>query len=108
MREQSQSDMALTPRGRRICQALIVLAFVNFIGFFVIGLISGGDAFNGKVEEERYYLGNHGHYTQVNWAVYAYSYVHAISVMATHLVAIVAGLLLVGDESFRRQSRQHA
>jgi hypothetical protein len=69
---------------------IIRVAIVNFLLFIVISLLIGGDAINGKVEAGRYYLGNHGVYTEVNAVVFYYSKIHCLCVWITHPLAILA------------------
>ena len=58
-----------------------------------MGVLIGGDALNGTVENGQYYLGGGGKHTEVNWFVFTYSKLHAISVLITHLLAILASLV---------------
>ena len=60
---------------------------VNFLSFFVIAVRNGGDAINGKQEGDRYFVMEHGRYTEVTPQFFAYSRVHAISVWVTHGIA---------------------
>jgi len=68
---------------------LIIICVLNIVVFFVVGALIGGDAINGKVENERYFLGDHGHYTEVSRAVYEYSRVHALSVFVTTAIPLI-------------------
>jgi hypothetical protein len=70
---------------------LFFVAWVNFTVFWIVALILGGDAINGKVEDGRYYLGSHGRYTQVSADVYVYSRIHTISIFITHPLGIFGG-----------------
>lgn len=73
--------------------AVFFLAVLNFTAFFIVALFIGGDAFNGKVENGRYFLANHGTYTEVSEAVYLYSKAHIILVICTiALVFLLGGL----------------
>ncbi len=47
-------------------------------------LALGGDAVNGKTENGRYYVANHGKLTEVSAAAFNYSRVHCYSVWTTH------------------------
>ena len=75
-------------------------AVVNTGLFILIAICVGGDALNGKVEGERYYLANHGHLTEVSYPVFVYSKIHAFSVFMMIPGAIVARLL------WRRQDKR--
>lgn len=77
----------------RACEIVGVVATVNFLLFFVIALIIGGDALNGKEEAGHYYLANHGVLTEVSYFVFTYSKLHAISILITHPLAMIAGIV---------------
>jgi hypothetical protein len=49
-----------TLRRRKICNALIALAAIHFALFVGSIVALGGDALTGRVEDGRYFLGNHG------------------------------------------------
>src|SRR5436309_3291332 len=70
---------------------LFFVAVANFAAFWIIGVTIGGDAINGRAEDGRYYLANHGRYTEVSESVWTYSRIHAISVFVTHPVGILVG-----------------
>ena len=74
---------------------LLGFAAVNFLSFVVASLALGGDALNGKVEDGRHYLGNHGRYTEVSPSVWRYSRIHARSIMITHPIGLISGLIWV-------------
>jgi len=61
----------------RTLRALAVAAWLNFVVFGVVDVYLGGDALNGKVENGRYFLNNHGPYAEVSHATFLYSAVHA-------------------------------
>jgi hypothetical protein len=69
---------------------LFFAALANFLVFFAVAIYIGGDAWNGKVEEGRYYVASHGKYTEVSSEVWHYSHAHVISVLITHPVGILA------------------
>jgi hypothetical protein len=62
----------------------------NFIVFFVVAVVLGGDAINGKTDGGRYFLANHGRLTQVSRGIFEYSRYHAISLFITHPMALLA------------------
>lgn len=69
-------------------QILFATALINFFAFWVIGLVNGGSAIGGKIEGDKYFVVNHGKYTQVSKTFFYYSRVHTISVFITHPLAI--------------------
>jgi hypothetical protein len=74
---------------------LFALAGLVFLSFFVATLILGGDALNGKVEGDRYFLSWGGEYTEVSEGVYRYSRAHGISMLVIFPLGVIgAGILL--------------
>lgn len=73
-------------------RAFTYATMINFLLFGLIALSIGGDAINGKVEEGRYYLNNHGHYTEVGYIVFIYSKLHALIVITTFPLLIPASI----------------
>jgi hypothetical protein len=74
-----------------LCLALFVIGIANFLAFFVMAVYLGGDAVNGKVTADHFYLMSHGRYTEVSESIYRYSLWHARSVWVTHPLALIAG-----------------
>ena len=78
---------------------LLPLAFVfniiNFLVFVGVAKKLGGDAINGKIEGGRYFLASHGHFTEVSANVFAYSRVHATSLVVTVPMGLLAGACCV-------------
>ncbi len=83
----------LASKIQRVCKAIFIIAEVNIISFFIILFMLGGSAPNGKMEDGRYFLGDHGYYKEVPPVVYFYSFVHTYSVFITGLLSIPAGLV---------------
>lgn len=78
-------------------RAIVVLAWVNFIAFFVVATYLHGDALNGRAIDGRYFLGWKGTYTEVSRAIFLYSKSHALSMIGTHAAAILSWLFLRRD-----------
>ena len=66
------------------------VAAINFATFIVIAFFIGGDALNGRQLDGHYFLGSHGHYTEVARAVYEYSLIHVGSQFITFPLGIIA------------------
>ena len=75
----------------RICRLIFGVGTVNFLVFFVVAVHLGGDAVNGKVVADHYYLASHGRYTEVNEEIFNYSRWHVYSLWVTHPLAFIAG-----------------
>jgi hypothetical protein len=78
---------------RRLYIAIFYVGIANFLVFWVVAGMIGGDALSGKVEGGRYYLSSHGRLTEVSAELYTYSLWHTRSIFITHPLAILAGLL---------------
>jgi hypothetical protein len=76
-----------------VAQTLMVIALLNFFSFMIVASILGGDAVNGRTDGQRYYLGSHGHYTEVSRSVFEYSKFHTHSVWFTHSLAFVGAAI---------------
>jgi hypothetical protein len=74
---------------------VIIVGIINFIWFAFESSLLGGDALNGFVKDGRYYLSNHGIYTEVTKTIWYYSKLHAESLFITHPLAIL-GLAYLG------------
>lgn len=80
---------------QNILRAILLIAMLNFFAFWYGALILGGDAVNGKEEGGRFFVGAHGKYTEVTEGVYRYSRFHVLSLLVTHSLGMVAGLILL-------------
>ena len=81
---------------------LVAVGILNFVSFFIIALIIGGDAVSNPPQDGRYYVSEHGHRTEVSHAVYEYSLFHAHSVWVTHPLAMLGVFLLNCEEKKRK------
>lgn len=73
-----------------LCQGLFAITILNFFVFFVVATLIGGDAFNGKIEDGKYYVASKGTYTEVSKAVFTYSRCHVYSLFVTFAAGICA------------------
>lgn len=69
-----------------------IVAAINFVWFLVESLIAGGDGVNGTIRDGRCFLSSHGKLTEVSCLWWEWSRLHAISVLVTHPLAILAGM----------------
>ena len=73
-------------------------AFValNFCVFWWVATLSGGDALNGKIVGNEYFLADHGRYTSVSFGFWLYSLTHTwvtiLSFLALFLWLIIGSL----------------
>lgn len=89
---------------KRISLCLFFLAFVNFTLLWFISLFLGGSALNGKTEDGRYYLGNHGDLTEVSEATWNYCFYHEVSAIITHPLGL--GSMALADKLEKREQAQ--
>lgn len=66
----------------------------------------GGDAVNGKAEGGKYFVANHGKYTEVSRETFEYSRRHVYSVWFTHLVGMLAMAIIVRDKLRRKWEQE--
>jgi hypothetical protein len=70
------------------------LTVLNFTVFWWVSVLSGGDALNGKIVGDQYFLANHGRYTQVSVSFWLYSLTHTwVTILS---FAALLGWLIVG------------
>jgi hypothetical protein len=84
----------MTPREKRFLYPLMVACFLTLAACFVIDQSVGGDALNGKKEDNRYYLGNHGRYTEVSYELYLFSYIEHCLLIGVFLLSFVMAFVL--------------
>ena len=87
------SDLSTSDLKRRSLWAISTLCGLNFVVFFIVALVIGGDAVNGKVVEGHFYLSDPGKLTEVSEAVYTYSLWHVRSLFLTHPLAMLFAAL---------------
>lgn len=73
-----------------LSRAVFFAALLNFAVFWVVAGRLGGDAVNRRMQDGRFYLANHGKYTEVSERVFTYSRLHTYSVWITHPLAFLA------------------
>lgn len=84
--------------------AFYLLVFVNFLVFFSTGLI-WGDASNGKIEGSKYFLGMHGHYTEVSDRVFRLDAMYAQWTMISFFVAVMTSLIFYIGEGHTSKAK---
>ena len=80
---------------------VFVVAVLNFVAFMIGAAKLGGDAVNGKMEDGRYYVADHGKLTEVSCAAFTYSRIHCYTLFVTHPLALLFGWM------YYRQMREH-
>jgi hypothetical protein len=86
-------------RRRKICNSLIVLAAIHFAIFVGTIVALGGDSLTGRIEDGRYFLGNHGQFIEVSHRAWlASATVGHTLVYGTFPLGVIAALLRPGKE----------
>ena len=92
-----------TVRRRRICNALIALAAIHFVVFVGSIVALGGDALTGRVDDGRYFLGNHGLMVETSRSAWLFSAtVGRTLVYGTFPLGVVAALFRPRKEGRER------
>ena len=82
--------------------ALFAVAIMNFLAFSVHTSYLGGSAIRGKRVEGRYYVSNHGRYTEVTEQQWRAVRAHEITVYVTHPLGLIVGGALLAYAQRRR------
>lgn len=79
--------------GRKVLRGvgvlLLVVAVLNAVAFVVTTIVLGGSALAGKVDGGKYYVGEHGQYTEVSQEVWTLSLYQGYSYYAVPGVVFV-------------------
>jgi hypothetical protein len=74
--------------------ALFPITLLNFVVFAGICYYLGGSALNGKIVSEHYYVGEHGHYTEVSHGVFIFSILDGCFTFSTFVLVLGLAFLL--------------
>jgi hypothetical protein len=91
------------PIVKRTATLIALLCWLNGCSFLVHTSIIGGGASNGKIENGKYYVGDHGRYTEVSHSAYRFSWWHELSAAVSILVFMYIAL----DQSLSRKRKDH-
>ena|SRR5579872_624660 len=86
----------------RALWVISALCLLNFVVFFIVASVIGGDAVNGKAVGGHFYLGSHGTLTEVSEDVFIYSRWHVYSLFITQPLAALTGYLAKKEQKARR------
>lgn len=96
----------------RIACILFCLSLLSFCGFEICSGLHGGSASAGKTENGKYYVGEHGHYTEVTRSTFHFSEATESIAVISFLVAFVIALDMVlskrkwGDLKWNNSNRK--
>jgi hypothetical protein len=79
-----------------LCKIIAYSGIAIWFSWMVASAFIGGDAFSGKIEGGKYFLGRHGHYTEVSRNVFTLNRFHgyvAWSGFGIGILAAIAGNL---------------
>jgi hypothetical protein len=71
-------------------RCLGVFALLNFFAFWIVAVLLGGDAVNGKIQAGHYFLGSHAHLREVSASVFLYSKIHCLTAMGGLIILMIA------------------
>jgi|GEM_PF-870602 len=74
---------------------ILIIAFINFISYWIISVANGGDALNGKQEDGKFFVASHGRYTEVSRVFFECNRIQSISVWVTHACAFLGVIWFV-------------
>jgi hypothetical protein len=89
----------ITRRMKRFACMLVCVGLLNFCAFMAHDSLIGGSAGLGKVENGKYYVGSHGHYTEVSQAAFEFSKWHEVSALLMFLVAMLILMDMIFSKS---------
>lgn len=78
----------------KVLVLLVVLCVLNFVSFAVHSTMDGGGAVNGRVENGRYYVSNHGVDTELSEQAWRWNLWHSRSLVVTHPLAMFLMIIL--------------
>lgn len=79
---------------KTLSTVVVVVGVVNFLWFFVESLQLGGDGLSGHIRDGHYYVSAHGVDTEVTRHEWEFSRAHALSVLVTHALCMLAAFHL--------------
>lgn len=88
----------MSKRAKLIIYATAFIVFPNFITFWIVAAYLGGDALNGYIQNDHYFVCAHGVCREVSRSVWNYSYWHAISAIAGHILIFLEAAVLVNTK----------
>jgi len=90
-------------------RVLFCLAWLNICAVMVHDGVIGGSAGIGKVENGKYYVGSHGHYTEVSRSAFQFSKWHEWSGAASFLIVffVMVDLALSKGKQANNYSRSN-
>jgi hypothetical protein len=77
----------------KVTRILFVVTVLNFGVWGVVTSLIQGDAINGKIEHDKYYVAMKGRYTEVSRGIYLYSYIHTCTNFVLFPATILSGIL---------------
>lgn len=75
---------------RPLTRWLAIAALVDFVVFYIVTLLVGGDGLSGSAQAGHYFVSNHGRLTEVSHAAWLITRVQAISLFALWPLTLVS------------------
>lgn len=89
-----------------IAYGIVTFCALNWVSSIALDFMLGGDALNGKVEQGRFFVGQHGHYTEVSESTYEYSRLITYSAIACMPLLWAAGCMMAREEERKNADTQ--
>ena len=81
-------------RAKWILYGTLLIAGPNFLAFWVTDVYLGGDALNGYVKDNHYFICAHGSCREVSRATWTYSYWHVVTAFGGILLVLIEAAVL--------------
>ncbi|HUJ24824.1 MAG TPA: hypothetical protein VLW85_02320 [Myxococcales bacterium] len=75
---------------RSFTRRLALVAFADFIAFYVVTLVVGGDGLSGTEQAGHYFVSNHGRLTEVSHAAWLFTRLQALSLFVLIPLALIS------------------
>ena len=82
-------------RAKWIMTCTAFIALPNFLAFIIGNIYLGGDALNGFIRDQHYFLCSHGACIEVTKSIWKYSYWHAITALGGIILIFLEAAVLV-------------
>ncbi len=98
----------MSKRAKWILNTTAVLAGMNFLVFWLVAVYLGGDALNGYVQGQHYFICSHGACHEVTESIWQYSYWHAITAGGGIFLVFVEAAIFINTGDINLDFNPHA
>jgi hypothetical protein len=83
----------------RVWKIIAFSGLAVWFSWMVASAFIGGDAFSGKTEGGKYFLGRHGHYTEVSKNVFTFNLFHGFVAWTSFGISVLIGITGLAKKS---------